>query len=227
MRCLLRKSSSATVSTSSWPLRSSVRSPDSSRFFASCCVIVEPPRRRACTGAGAGLPRAAARAARLAASSSARALRWRARSIASHSTPSWLMKSESSLASTARLRLSWICAYGNHCWRHCARAPSRSTICHISERWKAVDCGSIAAIAAMRSTKKSSSASPASSRQPIQRTRGRIGVIRPRRRRRAARPAPRPRAGARRATARRPRPPARPACPARRAARRRACAPRP
>jgi hypothetical protein len=31
------------ASTSSWPLRSKLRSPDSSRFLASCWVMVEPP----------------------------------------------------------------------------------------------------------------------------------------------------------------------------------------
>ena len=42
----------ANVSTISWPLRSSVRSPESSRFFASCCVMVEPPT--ILTGLGGG-----------------------------------------------------------------------------------------------------------------------------------------------------------------------------
>src|SRR5450830_1109794 len=43
MRCLLRKVSSNSVSTSSWPLRKSVRSPERNRFLANCCVMVEPP----------------------------------------------------------------------------------------------------------------------------------------------------------------------------------------
>src|SRR5665647_1780664 len=43
MRSLLSIVSSAKVNRISWPLRSSVRSPESSRFLASCWVMVEPP----------------------------------------------------------------------------------------------------------------------------------------------------------------------------------------
>ena len=49
-------------------MRSRVRSPDSSRFLASCCVMVEPPRS---LGGRGSLPRARACAARRAAISSA------------------------------------------------------------------------------------------------------------------------------------------------------------
>ena len=42
--------SSTYVSTSSWPLRSGVRSPDRNRFLASCCVMVEPPTTLALAG---------------------------------------------------------------------------------------------------------------------------------------------------------------------------------
>src|SRR5574343_383554 len=43
MRRLPSRPSSRKVSTNSCALRSTVRSPDRNRFFASCWLIVEPP----------------------------------------------------------------------------------------------------------------------------------------------------------------------------------------
>jgi hypothetical protein len=60
-----QQASSISVSTSSCPLRSTVRSPDRNRFLASCWVMVEPPTSLASTcGAGGWQPPCARRGAR-------------------------------------------------------------------------------------------------------------------------------------------------------------------
>src|SRR3990167_5925510 len=169
MRSLLRSCSSASASTNSCPLRTRVRSPESIRFLASCCVMVEPPR---ILGARNGF--SDARAWALAISASALALRSKAFSMSFQSTPSWLTKPSSSEAITARLRWPLICAWGTHCWRR-RNGPSLASCAQASERWKVVDSGLSTAMAAMRSTKKSSRASAANATRPIQRSRAFMG----------------------------------------------------
>ena len=71
-------------------------------------------------------------------------------SMAFQSTPSWFTKPSSSDAITARLRWSR-CRHTGHCWRraHGLCWPAASGF----GRWKVVDSGLMAAMAAMRSTK--------------------------------------------------------------------------
>ena len=101
MRSFDSSPSSISTMASSWPLRSTVLSPERKRFFASCCVMVEPPTT---FGVAPGRARA-----------SVRWLRSQAFSIASHSTPLWSAKPASSLAMTARLRWLEIAAAGTQC----------------------------------------------------------------------------------------------------------------
>ncbi|MCY1549435.1 hypothetical protein D9M68_856010 [compost metagenome] len=104
------------VSTSSCPLRIRLRSPESSRFLASCWVMVEPPM---ILGGLTALSAASATSGFLARRRSSCSMRfsascWRrsflaqADSMASQSTPPWSANPASSDAITARLRCGLI-----------------------------------------------------------------------------------------------------------------------
>src|SRR3954470_17575488 len=76
---------------------------------------------------------------------------------------------------TARLRLSEIFEYGTHSCRQ-RRRSLWVAMRQASERWNAVDCGSIVAASAMRARKDTSSASPATMTSNNQRETAFIGA---------------------------------------------------